>query len=203
MRETLFSSVRGLKRLEKLLENFAKQIISLVEKDPERDGLKDTPERVAQAYTEFLSGYGEDPSGVIKLFDSNGFHDLITVANIEFYSLCEHHMIPFFGKIHIGYVPDEKILGISKFARIVKIYSRRLQTQEYLTKQIFDTLEKNLTPKGIILCIEAKHLCMSMRGIKARGCLIKTMIKNGIFLKRADLIDQFFRDIGSGENSWH
>lgn len=195
--------MKSSKRLEKLLKNLAKQIITSVEENPERDGLKDTPARVAKVYTELLSGYYDSPSRVIKLFDSNDFHGLITVANIEFYSLCEHHLIPFFGKIHIGYIPNGKILGFSKFARIVKIYSRRLQTQEYLTKQIFDILEKNLAPKGIVVCIEAKHLCISMRGVKASGCSIKTMIKNGIFLKRTDLIDQFFRDIGSGETSWH
>ncbi|OFZ47798.1 MAG: GTP cyclohydrolase I FolE [Bdellovibrionales bacterium RIFOXYC1_FULL_37_79] len=192
-------SAINLKLVERSFSDLATKIISSVGENPERDGLKDTPSRVAKAYTELLSGYCEHPQDVIKLFDSNGFHDLITVTNIEFYSLCEHHIIPFFGEVHIGYVPNGKILGLSKFARIVNIYSRRLQTQENLTKEIFDVLENNLNPKGLVVYIGAKHLCINMRGIREKGCSTKTIIKNGIFLKRADLIDQFFRDIESKE----
>lgn len=131
------------------LQELVKKVLIFVGENPKRDGLKETPRRVAKAYGELLSGYRENPEKTIKLFDSNGFHDLVTVTNVEFYSLCEHHMLPFSGKVHIGYVPNGKILGLSKFARIVEIYSKRLQTQENLTKQIFDLISKTASPKGL------------------------------------------------------
>ncbi|KKQ92396.1 MAG: GTP cyclohydrolase I [Candidatus Woesebacteria bacterium GW2011_GWA2_40_7] len=176
------------------LEELARQVISLTGEDPNREGLKETPKRVAKTYKELLSGYEMDPSHEITMFDSNGFNELVSVTEIDFYSLCEHHMLPFFGKVHIGYVPDKKILGLSKFSRIVDIYSRRLQTQENLTKQIFDLLENKLSPKGLIVSIEARHLCVRMRGVKEKGSSTKTTIKNGILLKRRDFADQFFID---------
>lgn len=176
------------------VKELIKQIIFSVGENPNRDGLKETPKRVVKVYEELLSGYKMNPNKEIKLFDSRGFNELIIVTDIEFYSLCEHHMLPFFGKVHIGYVPSEKILGLSKFSRIVEMYSKRLQTQENLTKQIFDLLENNLSPKGLIVAIEANHLCIRMRGVKGKGSSTKTTIKNGVFLERADLIDQFFRD---------
>lgn len=177
------------------LEDLVKQVIVKVGEDPKRDGLKETPRRVAKAYQELLSGYTQDEKSVIKLFKNNGFHELVTVGNIEFYSLCEHHMLPFFGKVHIGYIPNGKILGLSKFARIVEIYSRRLQTQENLTKQIFDLISKNVSPKGLIVQVEAKHLCVSMRGIRNNGFVTKTVLKNGLLKNQKGLLNQFYKDI--------
>jgi len=177
------------------LEKLTKELITSVGEDLKRDGLKDTPGRVAKAYSELLSGYLQDPGRVIKLFNSNGFHDLVTVGNIYFYSLCEHHLLPFFGKVHIGYVPNGKILGLSKFARIVEIYSRRLQTQENLTKQIFDLISRKVSPKGLIVLVEAKHMCVSMRGIKNDGFITKTVLKKGLLKTRQDLFRQFYKDI--------
>jgi GTP cyclohydrolase I len=177
------------------IQKLVKQVIIGVGENPKRDGLKETPRRVAKAYEELLSGYIQDPETTIKLFDSNGFHELVTIGNIEFYSLCEHHMLPFFGKVHIGYVPNEKILGLSKFARIVEIYSKRLQTQENLTKQIFDLISKKVSPKGLIVLIEAKHLCVSMRGIKNSSFVTKTVLKKGLLKTRQDLFRQFYKDI--------
>jgi len=164
---------------------------------PDREGLQETPKRVIKMYAELLGGYSQNPAQVFKTFDSNGYKGLVTVSNIRFYSLCEHHMIPFFGKVHIGYVPNGKVLGLSKFARLTEIFSQRLQTQENLTNQIIDSLEKNLHPKGLIVTTEAEHLCMSMRGIKKTDCVTKTTISRGIIKKRSDLIDQFYREINS------
>ncbi len=177
------------------IENFVREVISSVGENSKRDGLKDTPKRVARAYEEILSGYSKNPEEMIKLFDSNGFHELVTVGNIEFYSLCEHHMLPFFGKVHIGYVPNGKVLGLSKFARIVQAYSQRLQTQENLTKQIFDLVYKKVSPKGLIVLLEAKHLCVSMRGIKNDGFITKTVLKKGLLKTQSGLLNQFYKDI--------
>ncbi len=180
---------------EASVEELVAKLLSSVGENPQRSGLKETPKRVAKAYKELLSGYNYDPKETIKLFDNTGFNELVTLVNIEFYSLCEHHMIPFFGKVHIGYVPGKKVLGLSKFARVVDMFSRRLQTQENLTKEISDFLDKNLKPKGLIILIEAKHLCVSMRGIKKNGFVTKTCLKKGLLTKREDLFRQFYKDI--------
>lgn len=180
-----------------VLERLIKKVLVSAGENPQREGLKDTPKRVAKAYGELLSGYNENPLKTIKLFPSNGFHELVAVTNIDFYSLCEHHMLPFFGKAHIGYIPNGKILGLSKFARIVEIYSKRLQTQENLTKQIYDLISNNVSPKGLVVLLEAKHLCVSMRGIKSNGFATKTALIGGSFKSNNQLLDQFYRDIES------
>lgn len=177
------------------VKNFVEKLLLSVGENPKRDGLIETPRRVAKAYDELLSGYFAKPKSLIKLFDSNGFHELVTAANIEFYSLCEHHMLPFFGKVHIGYVPNGKVLGLSKFARIVEIYSRRLQTQENLTKQIYDLISKEVHPKGLIVICEAKHLCVSMRGIRNKNFITKTVLKGGLLKSKKGMLDQFYKDI--------
>lgn len=179
------------------IENFVKEVVISVGENPKREGLRDTPRRVVKAYDEILSGYFQNPEKTIKLFDSNGFHELVTVGNIEFYSLCEHHMLPFFGTAHIGYIPNGKVLGLSKFARIVEIYSKRLQTQENLNKQIFDLISKSISPKGLVVSLEARHLCVSMRGIKNNGFVTKTVIKGGLLKTNSKLLRQFQDDIKS------
>lgn len=183
---------------ENTTRNFEKLITNLLRyfgENPQREGLKETPKRMIQMYSELLNGYNMEPPSVIKTFSSKGYKDLITVTNIEFYSLCEHHLIPFFGKVHIGYIPNGKILGLSKFARLVEIYSRRLQTQENLTNQVASALEKYLNPKGYIIHVEAQHLCVNMRGIKKNGFLVKTTVIKGILKNRKSLLTQFYRDI--------
>lgn len=179
------------------LERLVKEVLISAGENPQRDGLKETPKRVSKAYKELLSGYTIDPNSAIKLFDSNGFHELVTVTNIEFYSLCEHHMLPFFGTAHIGYIPNGKVLGLSKFARIVEIFSKRLQTQENLNKQIFDLISKSISPKGLVVSLEAKHLCVSMRGIKNNGFITKTVIKGGLLKTNSELMRQFQDDVKS------
>ena len=180
---------------EKLVTEFVVKLLASFGEDVSREGLVETPHRVYRMYEELLDGYSQNPGLVFKTFKSNGYKDLVTVTNIDFYSLCEHHLVPFFGKVHIGYVPNGKILGLSKFARLIEIYSRRLQTQENLTKQIFNAIKKGLHPKGCVVRIEAEHLCISMRGVKKKDFLAKTTISDGLMKKRKDLINQFFRDI--------
>jgi len=165
--------------------------------DTQREGLRETPDRVLKMYHELLGGYTQEEKKLYKTFASNGYNEIITVANIDFYSLCEHHLIPFFGKVHIGYVPNGKILGLSKFARVVEMYAHRLQTQENLTKQIADSLEKYLCPRGVIVCIEAEHLCVSMRGIKKKGVMTKTATRRGLMKDNPSALDQFYRDINA------
>ena len=177
------------------LKELIKTLITSFGENTNRDGLKETPDRMIKMYSELLSGYKKNPKSVFKKFDSLGFNQLITVSNIDFYSWCEHHIIPFFGKVHIGYVPDDKILGLSKFARLVEVYARRLQTQENLTNQIYNALEKNLHPKGCIVRIEAEHLCVVMRGVKKKGFITKTTVTGGLLKKRNSLIKQFYKDV--------
>ena len=174
-----------------------KELLVLLGENTNRKGLLETPERVIRMYQELLSGYAQDVKPVVKTFESRGYHDLVTATNIDFYSLCEHHMIPFFGKVHIGYVPNGRILGLSKFARLVDIYAKRLQTQENFTHQLAKAIEDNLHPQGYIVHVEAEHLCVAMRGIKKQDFLTKTTVKGGVLAKKPDLIDQFYRDIGS------
>jgi len=180
---------------QKLVTEFVTNLLASFGENVSREGLKETPQRVFRMYEEFLGGYSQNPDLVFKTFKSNGYKDLVTVTNIDFYSLCEHHLVPFFGKIHVGYVPNGKVLGLSKFARLVEVYSRRLQTQENLTKQIFDAIMKNLHPKGCIVRVEAQHLCVSMRGVRRKNFLTKATISNSFIKKREDLINQFYKDI--------
>lgn len=163
--------------------------------DPERDGLKETPDRVLRMYDELLSGYSQDPASVMKSFEGNGHHDLVTVVDIDFYSLCEHHMVPFFGKVHIGYLPNGRILGLSKFARLTDIFAKRLQVQERLTRQILDCIVEYMHPKGVIVHIEAEHLCMSMRGVKRKGAITKSTALSGEFESNSVLVDRFFQNL--------
>lgn len=178
-----------------IFEKFIPQLVKSFGEDPQREGLYETPERVGRMYEDLLSGYTINPSSVFKTFKNEGYNDLLTVANINFYSLCEHHLIPFFGNVHIGYVPNGRVLGLSKFARLVDIFARRLQTQENLTKQIFDAIEANLSPTACIVRVEAEHLCVSMRGIKKKGFITLTTISSNNIKKNKSLINQFYKDI--------
>ena len=138
--------------------------------DPGRDGLVKTPERVARAMRFFTKGYEEDPSAVLTkaLFDVE-YDEMVLIREIDFYSLCEHHMVPFFGRVHVAYIPDKKVIGLSKIPRLVEIFSRRLQVQERMTTQIAQTLNEVLQPKGVGVVVEAKHLCMMMRGVQKQN----------------------------------
>ena len=148
--------------------------------NPDREGLKETPRRVANMYKEIFAGLEEDPKTHVKIFNEESHDEMVVVRDIPFYSMCEHHLLPFIGKAHIAYIPkDGKIIGLSKLARIVGSFAKRTQLQERLTSQVADFLEKVLEPRGVAVVIEAEHLCMSMRGARAAGALTKTSALRG------------------------
>ncbi|MBD2746190.1 GTP cyclohydrolase I FolE [Microvirga sp. BT688] len=151
--------------------------------DPTREGLQDTPKRVAKAFRELYSGYGQDPAEILdKVFSEvEGYDDIVLVRDIPFYSHCEHHMVPFFGVAHVAYYPTKGVVGLSKLARLVDAYARRLQTQETMTAQIASAMVKALEPRGVAVMIEAEHMCMSMRGIQKAGALTLTTQFTGVF----------------------
>ena len=164
-----------------LADNY-KNIISLIGEDVEREGLLKTPERVAKAMKFMTDGYQIDPVELIRsaLFHED-HHEMVIVKDIELYSMCEHHMLPFFGKAHIGYIPNKTITGLSKIARVVDAFSRRLQVQERLTMQIRDCLQEALNPQGVAVVIEAKHMCMMMRGVQKQNSVTTTSAFTGQF----------------------
>lgn len=162
------------------IENAVRDILEAIGEDPDRDGLKETPARVARMYEEVFSGLSEDAHDHLKLFDEKGNDELVIVRDIPLYSMCEHHLLPFVGKAHIAYIPaDGRIIGLSKLARIVNVYARRPQVQERLTAQIADFLYEELGAKSVAVVVEAEHLCMTMRGVRAAGALTKTSALRG------------------------
>jgi len=176
-------------------------IVELVEsllvelgEDPDRQGLKATPDRVAKAMRELTDGYGIDPEDVVAgaIFDQD-YDEMVVVKEIAFYSLCEHHMLPFFGNVHVGYLPKGKVIGLSKIPRLVEIFSHRLQIQEQLTRQIAEAINGTLAPKGVGVVVEARHLCMEMRGVETPGGHMMTSCMLGTFRRdprtRAEFLD--------------
>ncbi len=151
--------------------------------DPDREGLVDTPARVAKAFSELFGGYGKDPAAMLaRVFEEvEGYDDIVLVRDIPFYSHCEHHMVPFVGKAHIAYYPDGGVVGLSKLARVVDVYARRLQTQESLTSQIVQAIDEGLRPRGVAVMVEAEHMCMAMRGIHKSGVSTVTTQFTGVF----------------------
>ena len=149
--------------------------------NPEREGLLDTPARVAKAYRELFSGYGEDPKEVLgRTFEEvAGYEDMVLVKDIPFHSHCEHHMVPIIGKAHVAYLPDGRVLGLSKIARVIEIFARRLQTQESMTAQVAHAIQDALQPRGVAVLVEAEHMCMAMRGIRKQGSTTLTTTFTG------------------------
>ncbi|SHK17289.1 GTP cyclohydrolase I FolE [Thermocrinis minervae] len=161
--------------------------------DPDREGLKETPDRIARMWEEF----DRQREFNFKLFEEFGdYNEMVIVKDIRFYSLCEHHLLPFFGKVHIAYIPDKVVCGLSKLVRTVKAFSLRPQVQERLTQQIADFLQEQLNPKGVAVVIEAEHLCMSMRGVMTPGHITVTSALRGIFLKDLRTREEFLKLIG-------
>jgi GTP cyclohydrolase IA len=170
-------------------ESIRKAIIEVIKgvgEDPEREGLRNTPDRVSRMYAELLSGYGTDPEKIINgaLFNIN-YDEMVLVRDIEFYSLCEHHMLPFLGRAHVAYLPAGKVIGLSKIPRIVDMYARRLQVQERMTRQIANLLQQTLEPQGVAVVVEAMHLCSMMRGVRKHDARMTTSAMHGAF--RANL----------------
>jgi len=164
-------------------EEAVRTLIRWAGDDPSREGLRDTPARVTRAYEEFFAGYGQDPAEILKrtFSEVEGYDEMIVMSDIRFESHCEHHMVPIIGKAHVGYLPDKRVVGISKLARLVEVYARRLQVQEKMTVQIADTLQEILQPRGVAVVIEAAHQCMTTRGVHKPGVGLVTSRMVGAF----------------------
>lgn len=169
--------------------------------DPKREGLQDTPRRVTKAYLELFRGYEEDPADVLdRVFEEvEGYSDMVLVKDIPFHAHCEHHMVPFFGHAHIGYYPSQGVVGLSKLARVVDIFARRLQTQETMTAQIADAIENALQPRGLAVLVEAEHMCMSMRGVHKSGATTLTTQYRGLFRAAPEEQLRFFQMVKAGK----
>jgi len=179
------------------MEKHIKEILQIIGEDPRRDGLLDTPKRVIKSWNELYSGYNQNPEEVLKTFEYDRYKGMVLLKNIELYSMCEHHMLPFVGKCHIAYIPDKKIVGISKLARVMEIFARRLQIQERLTDEIADCLIKILEPKGAAVQIEAEHFCMRMRGVNKQNSTMVTTTLRGSFIKDPSTRNEFLNAIRS------
>jgi GTP cyclohydrolase IA len=170
-----------LEKTEKIAEHY-QQIIQLLGEDANREGLLKTPERVSKAMQFLMQGYDQNPEDIIRsAMFTEDYRQMVIVKDIDFYSMCEHHMLPFFGKAHIAYIPNKKITGLSKIARIVEVYARRMQVQERMTTQIKECIQKTLNPMGVIVVIEAQHLCMQMRGVQKQHSITTTSDFTGVF----------------------
>ncbi|MBR5138406.1 MAG: GTP cyclohydrolase I FolE [Alistipes sp.] len=178
-------------RIEKLAYHY-REILSLLGEDPEREGLIKTPERVAKAMSFVTKGYAQDPVEIINSATfKEDYKHMVLVKDIELFSMCEHHMMPFVGKAHVAYIPNGRITGLSKIARVVECYARRLQVQERLTVQIRDCIQKALNPIGVAVVIEASHMCMQMRGVEKLGSATTTSAFTGVFLKDTRTREEF------------
>ena len=176
-------------------EEAVRTLIAWAGDDPSREGLLDTPKRVVKAYSEFFSGYQEDPNEVLsRVFEEvEGYDDIVMLRDIDLVSHCEHHIIPFIGVAHIAYFPTEAVVGISKLARVVDIYAHRMQTQETMTAQIAETIDQALKPLGTAVMIDAVHQCMSIRGVRKRDVSTITTQFTGVFKQRPELQDRFIK----------
>ncbi|MFC4401663.1 GTP cyclohydrolase I FolE [Gracilibacillus xinjiangensis] len=186
-----------IKEIEKAsVAKYIRAILEAIGEDPNREGLQDTPNRVANMYIEVFAGIGVDPkTALTTTFDAENYEGMIVVKDIDYYTFCEHHLIPFFGKVDIGYIPNDKIVGLSKFARLTEIVSKRPQVQERMTKQIADAIEGVLNPKGVIVSVEGQHLCMCARGVKKTSSATVTTLKLGIFKENSSIVREFERSI--------
>ena len=178
------------------IEELIKDLILQIGEDPEREGLIKTPERVAKAWQFLANGYEQDLDSIINdaIFKED-YDEMVTVKDIDFFSLCEHHLLPFFGKAHVAYIPNGKIIGLSKIPRIVEMFSRRLQVQERMTQQIAESLNDVLSPKGVAVVLEGEHMCMQMRGVEKQNSYATTSFMTGLFRKDARTRDEYLKII--------
>ena len=182
-------------------EESIKKVLEYIGEDPSREGLEDTPSRVRKSFEFMCSGYNEDPEAILKkaLFTSTN-DEMVIVKDIEFYSQCEHHILPIIGKAHVAYIPDGKVVGLSKIPRVVNVFARRLQIQEQLTEQICDALNEHLKPKGVAVIIDARHMCMEMRGVQKINSTTVTSALRGLFKTNKKTKDEFLSIV---KNSFH
>ncbi len=181
------------------IERAVRELIEAIGEDPEREGLVDTPRRIAAMYAEIFSGVGRDPAQELSVTFEENHQEMVILRDIPFYSVCEHHFLPFHGVAHVGYIPRGRIVGISKIARVVEIVARRPQLQERLTGLIADTLMSALQPRGVAVVVEAEHLCMTMRGIKKPGSTVVTSANRGLFRERLETRQEFLSLIENGK----
>ena len=182
----------------KRIEDAARQILIGIGEDPEREGLLKTPQRVAKAYAELMDGYSKNPEKLINdaLFGVD-YDQMVVVNDIEFYSMCEHHMLPFFGHAHVAYLPNGKVIGLSKIPRIVDMFAHRLQVQERMTQQIAELINDQIHPQGVAVVVEAQHMCMTMRGVKKQEATMTTSAMLGVFRTRLETRLEFLNRISS------
>jgi GTP cyclohydrolase I len=178
-----------------ILADSIRTVLEEIGENPDREGLLDTPKRVAKMYREVFAGVGIDPETALTTTFEETFDGIITVKDISYYTFCEHHLIPFFGKAHIGYIPDGRIVGLSKFARLTELVAARPQVQERMTQQIADAVMNVLQPKGVIVTVEGAHLCMCARGVKKPGTSTVTTVKRGVFQGSIALCEEFERAV--------
>lgn len=181
-------------KIQSLKKHYEK-VLDDIGEDKNREGLLNTPERVAKSMVFLTAGYEMDPVAIINSAKfKEDYHDMVLIKDTEFYSMCEHHMLPFFGKVHVAYVPDGEIVGLSKIPRIIDVFARRLQVQERMTVQIRECIENTLHPKGVAVVVEAQHLCMQMRGVQKQGAVTRTMDVSGVFNEK-DKLEEFLNAI--------
>ena len=178
------------------IEKAVADIIVAIGEDPHREGLRDTPKRVARAYAEIFSGLGKDPVEELRVGFEEGHREMVIIKDLPFYSMCEHHLLPFMGTTQLGYIPDGKVIGVSKLARLVEVLSRRPQLQERLTTEIADTITRAVNADGVAVLTSAEHLCMTMRGIKKPGSKVVTSAMRGYFRKSAKTRSEFLALVG-------
>lgn len=189
---------------EEIIRNSVASILNAIGEDPNREGLLKTPERVSRMYGELLSGYHEDPVAMVNdaLFEV-AYDEMVIVRDIEFYSLCEHHMLPFMGRAHVAYIPNGKIIGLSKIPRIVDMFSHRLQVQERMTRQVADFIDELLHPKGVAVVMEALHLCSMMRGVRKHDARLTTSTMVGTFKTELAVRMEFLDNISRSAEPLH
>jgi len=187
--------------MERTLQKLTKQLLKEIGEDPKREGLLKTPSRVAKAWQFFSEGYNQNLEDIINgAIFSEDARDMVIIRDVEFFSLCEHHLLPFFGKAHVGYIPHGKVIGLSKIPRIIDMYSRRLQVQERLTHQIADAIKTVLSPKGVAVVMEGRHMCMQMRGVEKQNSFASTSAMSGQFKKSAETRSEFLSIINRGSD---
>jgi GTP cyclohydrolase I len=183
------------------LQALVEQLLGLLGEDPTREGLLKTPERVAKALRYFTQGYQQDIEEVLNgALYSVKYDEMVVVRDIDFFSLCEHHLLPFYGKCHVAYIPNDRVVGLSKIPRLVEVFSQRLQVQERLTVQIAETLQEKLNPQGVAVVIEARHLCMMMRGVETPNAVAVTSSMHGVFLNQQKTREEFLTLIKRGSS---
>jgi GTP cyclohydrolase I len=187
-------------RAEETIADLVRKMLALIGEDPNREGLRRTPERFEKAFRYLTSGYRQDPEKLLNgAMFSVCYDNMVVVKDIELYSLCEHHLLPFFGKCHVAYIPNKKVVGLSKIARLVNMYARRLQIQERLTSQIAKAIQEKLSPEGVGVVVEARHLCMVMRGVEKQHSAAMTSAMLGAFRENKQTRDEFLSLINHGK----